>query len=617
MANSFDFELKADDQVSAAIQRIDEAVKKLDPLLGKTADGLKLGGQESVDGLDTLTERLSKMSISARDNVQFIGDMVPPLKMVGELGGKMSGALKFGAAGAAAYGVGKAVGFVVDKLNQASKSAYDLDVAAKNSGMGADDFSRLSGAMQILGVNAEFANQSTEGLFVTFNEALQGRSDGVLASLQQIGVQIVRNKNGTADVLATMQRLAQVLPTLSSEKQKTVADAIGLDANGLMLLREGARLKELLAKSDTFGLTVDPVLNGQLTELNGTFNELGAAYEGLKNKVKNGLFKGLLSDSSVKDGLEGVTDVLTNGVNSISLGHALGINRGKEAEQLRWGYNNPEFYKTLSASDKAGVELGYMTDGYREKYQAWQKPVNVANQLQNDLQATLPMPTNVINSLDSTLGNTPEQKRLSQLETQYNLPNSLLDRVWKTESGRGKNMLSPAGAEGHFQFMPATGRDYGLNNREDRMDFTKSSEAAARYLSDLLKMFDGDVPKAVAAYNWGPGRVKDYGLGSAPAETRNYLQQIMPGLPRYYAQSVESDSGLQLGGGGEDSIYNNQQNIISGDRNDQHQRLASAIANAMRDNKSQIELTLIDSKTGERRSVTGAGGRVATSLNLQ
>ncbi|MBP1034239.1 lytic transglycosylase domain-containing protein [Serratia fonticola] len=617
MANSFDFELHADDQVSAAIQRIDDVVKRLNPLLETTTDNLKLGGQDSLDGLDSLSERLSQISTFARDNVQFIGDMVPPLKMVGELGGKLGGALKFGAAGAAAYGIGKGVAYMAGSLQDASHSAYELDVAAKNAGMRVDDFSRLSGAMQILGADAASANQSVEGLYATFNDALQGRNDKTLAMLTQIGVQIVRNKDGTADVLKTMERLAQVIPTLSSETQKTVTDTMGLDAASLALLREGLRLKNLLAKSDKFGLTVDPQLNSELTALDRVINELGASYDGLKQRTKNKIFEGLLSDGSVKDGLEGITDVFSNGLDSISLGHAIGLNRGNEAEQLRWGYNNPKFYESLGEWDKIALDYGYMTDGYREKYQAWQRPNNAVNQLQKDLKAaSAPEPNNEMNPIDQALGGSQEQKRLSQLEIQHNLPQGLLDKVWKTESSRGKKMLSSAGAEGHFQFMPNTGRDYGLNTTEDRMDFTKSSGAAARYLSDLLKMFDGDVKKAVAAYNWGPKRVKELGLDRAPYETRNYLQQIMPGLPAYQPQDAADDQR----GGITDTLPSSNEfsSILKPEQRDGSSDLISALTSlnqTLQESKMQVELTLIDSKTGERRRVpVDAGGRVSLSM---
>lgn len=112
----------------------------------------------------------------------------------------------------------------------------------------------------------------------------------------------------------------------------------------------------------------------------------------------------------------------------------------------------------------------------------------------------------------------------SQLEGQYGLPSGLLDSVWNAESGRGRAMLSPKGAQGHFQFMPATAKQYGLQNPGD---LTQSATAAARMLSDLLGQAGGDLNKALAGYNWGIGNVQRKGMDAAPAETRNYIAKVM------------------------------------------------------------------------------------------
>ena len=111
----------------------------------------------------------------------------------------------------------------------------------------------------------------------------------------------------------------------------------------------------------------------------------------------------------------------------------------------------------------------------------------------------------------------------SQLEGQYGLPAGLLDSVWAAESGRGRAMLSPKGAQGHFQFMPATAKQYGL---QDPSDLTQSATAAARMLSDLMQQSGGDVQKALAGYNWGIGNVQRKGMDAAPAETRNYIAKV-------------------------------------------------------------------------------------------
>ncbi|WP_288398182.1 transglycosylase SLT domain-containing protein [uncultured Acinetobacter sp.] len=123
------------------------------------------------------------------------------------------------------------------------------------------------------------------------------------------------------------------------------------------------------------------------------------------------------------------------------------------------------------------------------------------------------------------------------LESKYGLSKGLLDRQWFAESGRGKNMLSPAGATGHFQFMPATAKRFGLS-RSDTFDINKSAVAASRYMSWLKNRYKGSERLAAMAYNWGEGNVDSYiknghGIktsrnptGAVPQETRGYLEKI-------------------------------------------------------------------------------------------
>lgn len=108
------------------------------------------------------------------------------------------------------------------------------------------------------------------------------------------------------------------------------------------------------------------------------------------------------------------------------------------------------------------------------------------------------------------------------------------------ESGLNPTIVSKAGAVGLWQFMPATGKAYGLYQdgyRDDRRDFEKSTDAAARHLKDLYRTF-GDWYLAWAAYNAGPGRVnsainksgsKDYWTlrSYLPGETKNYVPSIL------------------------------------------------------------------------------------------
>ena len=112
---------------------------------------------------------------------------------------------------------------------------------------------------------------------------------------------------------------------------------------------------------------------------------------------------------------------------------------------------------------------------------------------------------------------------LSALEQQFGLPSGLLSAVQQQESGGDPNAVSPAGALGAFQFMPATAKQYGI----DPLDPDQAAVGAAKMYSDLLDKYDGDVPSALAAYNWGQGNLDKNGLPNAPAETKNYVASIM------------------------------------------------------------------------------------------
>jgi len=89
----------------------------------------------------------------------------------------------------------------------------------------------------------------------------------------------------------------------------------------------------------------------------------------------------------------------------------------------------------------------------------------------------------------------------------------LLDAVQRVESGGNPNALSPKGAEGAYQLMPATAASVGVTNPNDP---AQARAGAAKYLAQLYQQFGGDANKAIAAYNAGPGRVSQATGGAAP-----------------------------------------------------------------------------------------------------
>lgn len=102
---------------------------------------------------------------------------------------------------------------------------------------------------------------------------------------------------------------------------------------------------------------------------------------------------------------------------------------------------------------------------------------------------------------------------------------SLLHAVIRAESAYNPRAVSPKGAAGLMQLMPATARRYGV---ADRFDPDQNVLGGALYLRDLLARFDGQLELALAAYNAGEGAVQKYGGRIPPyAETQRYVPQVM------------------------------------------------------------------------------------------
>lgn len=112
----------------------------------------------------------------------------------------------------------------------------------------------------------------------------------------------------------------------------------------------------------------------------------------------------------------------------------------------------------------------------------------------------------------------------ASLEQKYDLPAGLIDSDYAAESGRGKYLHSPAGAEGPFQFMPRTAAEYGLKDPDNLED---SADAFARKIRHLIDYYHGNMVKAVAAYNWGEGNLDRKGLVNAPLETQIYIRKVL------------------------------------------------------------------------------------------
>jgi len=119
------------------------------------------------------------------------------------------------------------------------------------------------------------------------------------------------------------------------------------------------------------------------------------------------------------------------------------------------------------------------------------------------------------------------QPLLAQTAQKEGVAENLLRAVAEQESGMRPCAVSPKGAMGLMQLMPATARELGVR---DPFDPQENLESGARFLKQLLTRFGGDPALALAAYNAGPARVDETGGVPPIPETIRYVQQILSKL---------------------------------------------------------------------------------------
>lgn len=119
--------------------------------------------------------------------------------------------------------------------------------------------------------------------------------------------------------------------------------------------------------------------------------------------------------------------------------------------------------------------------------------------------------------------------KILELAARFDLSPSLLEALVWQESRWNENARSPVGAQGLAQLMPGTARYLGVDPRDPYANL----EGGARYLREQLDRFDGDLEKALAAYNAGPGRVERANGIPNIRETRQYVAAIMGRLANH------------------------------------------------------------------------------------
>lgn len=116
------------------------------------------------------------------------------------------------------------------------------------------------------------------------------------------------------------------------------------------------------------------------------------------------------------------------------------------------------------------------------------------------------------------------ERLVAETAQRHGLDPALVMAVVGVESGFQPQAVSRKGAQGLMQLMPRTAREMGV---ADPFDPAANLDGGSRYLSSLVERYEGDLTKALAAYNAGIGAVERHGGLPPYAETRRYVQKVL------------------------------------------------------------------------------------------
>jgi ubiquitin len=315
-----------------------------------------------------------------------------------------------------------------------------------------------------------------------------------------------------------LKLLAQKYNTLPENQKTAMAFAVGTnaddfasrmkDAEGFFKYQQkfgGADNKQFLSGGDIAELSTAGYVAGGY----GTGKSLGLAGR-LMNTIKGGL-----SDEQT-----------------------LNLLMSPETKTLlRDTVTNPNSVKTLGAIEKSifspalsttaqGAQVG--SEAVQQQGQPSSVPQKQSAPTERpSLDLTAPETTTGGErpSLDLSYNSTDIEKQIRAEAEKQGLGQhaDLLVRQAKQESGFNPYVTSKAGAAGVFQHMPKTAQELGI----DPYDPSQSIQGGVQYMGQLLKKYNGNKAQALAAYNWGMGNVDRQGMNNMPAETQDYLRNIL------------------------------------------------------------------------------------------
>lgn len=388
-----------------------------------------------------------------------------------------------------------------------SRSIENLYFVSQRSGASVSGLKALGKAAESFGIDSKEAAANVESLAASLRN-----NPGNEAWINSWGVK-TREANGELrDMNDIMVDIGKELQKYPSYQRKMYSDSIGISEKMMLAITNPAFAATVKKYQEPYG--------------GNDFDLAAQKAHNFQNKIRD---------------LEAELDKL--GV--IFRSEMLDLLGPKMDETTKWFERNQEKnIKIIHLMGEAVKDLRYIIDPLWDKverifsvlYSAGAWIGNTAKGAAGELTDFSLMPSHGISANDLKMGHsaglvdkkpTGKDEWLDSLDKKYGLPPGFMKKVVGAESGGDSSAVSPKGAMGAGQLMPATAAQYGVKNP---FDFYENTDASARYYRDLYIRYSGNMQKAAAAYNWGPGNLDKYGLGAAPLETKNYVDKVAGGI---------------------------------------------------------------------------------------
>lgn len=433
------------------------------------------------------------------------------------------------AAGAATVGIGSrllgllggpvGIGITVASLaagyllmrDNSDKANDMLEKQSRYAGMAADELMKLEGAQkraaegeltkQLSLQNAQLSKSQNEFLLLTQSITDNNKQS---AEAYRIWAEL---KTGVIDVNQAFNRLNQ-LSFISSDQINQLADSKKkVDENSKAVKQTNAELNQVRASGANAKAGFNDVSQGakgavqDVTELNKKLKDINKS---LADRKWDADFKSVLITKYGRS--------------------------AEEAELLL------QTYRENQKKGFAGVtvEQDKIIKGIISQESALDNLVNKDKERTKELEKQ-----QKVLSVNAKVQANAAKYGFAGIESKYNLPAGTLSALHMIESrGNARAYNKTTGATGGFQFLEGTAKQYGV---KDRYDLAQSAEGAGKYMSYLLKLFKGDLEKAVRAYHAGEGNVqKGKGIGKNNNQYWKDYQGYMAGINGYTAGDITS-----------------------------------------------------------------------------